>query len=144
MLTKLEEDLFEGVKSGKFFSLTQAAFIVSGVDSSQMLGVYMRKFYSIVAHLRGDVKGYDEVKARTIFDWLWKTKPRRYQLGGNFKLTQVVDAQLGETEKVGNCLGLTLLYNSLAQEFGLSMKATYLDNFLGYPHVFSILHAETV
>ena len=57
-------------------------------------------------------------------------------------MTQVVDAYSDETERVGNCLGLTMLYNSLAQELSLSVKAAYLDNFMGRPHVFSMLYNE--
>lgn len=80
-------------------------------------------------------------KAKTIFDWLWQTKPNRSERQGNFRLMEVIDAQLDtNAEKVGNCLGLTLLYNVLAQRFGLKVKAIHVEDALGQgPHVFSIL-----
>ena len=143
-LTELEKELFKDAESGTLsMSLPQAAFIASGVNSSQ-LKEYMKKIFNMITDLRNHVKGHDKVKnAETIFNRMWKTKPNRYELEGNFRLTEVVDAQLDKTEKIGNCLGLTILYNSLAQELSLSMKAAHLDNFMGHPHVFSILYTET-
>ena len=143
-LTELEKELFKDAESGTLsMSLPQAAFIASGVNSSQ-LKEYMKFFFIMITDLRNHVKGHDKVKnAETIFNRMWKTKPNRYELEGNFRLTEVVDAQLDKTEKIGNCLGLTILYNSLAQELSLSMKAAHLDNFMGHPHVFSILYTET-
>jgi len=143
-LTELEKKLFEDAESGILsMSLPQAAFIASGLDSSQ-LQEYMKKFFDMITDLGNHVKGHDQVKkAEIIFDWLWKTKPNRYELEGNFRLTQVVDAYLDKTEKMGNCLGLTILYNSLTQELNLPMKAAHLDNFMGRPHVFSMLYEDT-
>ena len=143
-LTELEKGLFKDAESGTLsMSLPQAVFIASGVNSSQ-LKEYMNFFFNMITDLRNHVKGHDKVKnAETIFNRMWRTKPNRYELEGNFRLTEVVDAQLDKTEKIGNCLGLTILYNSLAQELSLSMKAAHLDNFMGHPHVFSILYTET-
>ena len=143
-LTELEKELFEGAERGKLtMSLPQAAFIASGVVSDQ-LKEYMKKISDMVTDLKNHVKGYDQVKtAETIFNWLWKTKPNRYKLEGNFRLTQVVDAYLDETKRVGNCLGLTMLYNSLAQALNLPVKAAHLNHFMGRPHVFSMLYTET-
>jgi tetratricopeptide (TPR) repeat protein len=88
-------------------------------------------------------KGGDVERAREIFDWLWRAKPYRYQYRGNFRLTDVLEAQVGERRQVGNCLGLTLLYNVLGQRFGLQVKAAHLEDAFGVgPHVFSILYAE--
>jgi len=142
-LTKLEKELLEDAEKGTLsMSLPQAAFIASGVNSSQ-LQEYMKKFYDMITDLRDRVKRHDQVKdAEIIFNWLWKKNPYRYELEGHFRFTQVVDAHLDETERVGNCLGLTMLYNSLAQELNLSIKAAHLDNFMGRPHVFSILYTE--
>jgi len=142
-LTEVEKKLFEDAEKGTLsMSLPQAAYIACGLDSSQLRD-YMKKFIDMTIPLRNHVKGHDPVKnAEVIFDWLWKTKPNRYELEGSFRLTQVVDAYLEETERAGNCLGLTMLYNSLAQELNLSMKAAHLDNFMGRPHVFSMLYTE--
>ncbi|MBE0415999.1 MAG: tetratricopeptide repeat protein, partial [Dehalococcoidia bacterium] len=85
-------------------------------------------------------KGDDVERAEGIFHWLWRSKPHRYEYRGNFKLTDALDAQLGEMENVGNCLGLTVLYNVLAQRFGLEVKAAHLEDAFGIgPHVFTVL-----
>ena len=142
-LTRLEKELFGDAEKGKLsMSLPQSAFIASGADPSQ-IKEYMKKFSDMVTDLKDHVKGHDQVKrAAVIFNWLWEAKPDRYEMEGNFRLTKVVDAYLGETERVGNCLGLTMLYNSLAQALNLSMKAAHLDHFMGRPHVFSMLYTE--
>jgi len=80
-------------------------------------------------------------KARALFDWLWSTKPDRNESGGTFRLTRVIDAQLAPRgAKVGNCLGLTLLYNVVAQRLGLDVQAVYLEAVAGrLSHVISML-----
>ncbi len=143
-LTEPEERLFKDTGLGGLsMGLPRAAFIASGLDASQ-LEKYMAGFNSITRNLNDSIKGYDKREdAEAIFDWLWEIKPNRYERGGNFKLPPVVDAYLGETEKVGNCLGLTTLYNALAQTFDIPMKAAYQENFMGFPHVFSLFPSET-
>ena len=143
-LTEPEEQLFKDAEFGTLsMSLPKAAFIASGLDSSQ-LEKYMARFDSITRNLIVSIKGRDKREdAEVIFDWLWETKPNRYERGGNFRLPSIVDAYLEETEKVGNCLGLTTLYNSLVHKFGIPMKAAYLENFMGFPHLFSLFPSET-
>jgi tetratricopeptide (TPR) repeat protein len=108
----LEANLLRGSK----IDLAQGALIASGVNNERVLAQYLAQIEQLclqigaeaVSHHSGDLK-----KAKSIFDWLWRAKPRRYQYQGNFKLTDVLDAQLGEKDEVGNCLGLTLLFNEL-------------------------------
>ena len=58
-------------------------------------------------------------------------------------MSDVVDAQLGGRAGVGNCLGLTVLYNVLAQEMGLRVTAVHLeDAFAAGPHVFTVLRTK--
>ncbi|MFQ5827278.1 MAG: tetratricopeptide repeat protein, partial [Dehalococcoidia bacterium] len=73
---------------------------------------------------------------------LWRTKPQRYQPRGSFRLNEVLTAQLDQGRKgVGNCLGLTVLYNVLAQRLGLRVGAIHLEAaFDTGPHVFSLLY----
>jgi hypothetical protein len=143
-LSDPEKALFHDAETGELtMELPRAGFIASGVDYDQ-LGTYMKRFTQIAAHLDDLVTGDDQLgNARAIFEWLWKSKPHRYERGGNFKLTRVIDAQLGESDSVGNCLGLTTLYNSIAQALHIPMAAAYIDDFQGYPHVFSILYSGT-
>jgi len=143
-LSDPEKTLFHDAETGELtMHLPKAGFIASGVDFDQ-LETYMKRFTQITTHLDDLVTGDDQLDdARAIFDWSWKSKPHRYERGGSFKLTQVIDAQLGESDNVGNCLGLTTLYNSITQAFHIPMTAAYIDDFQGYPHVFSILYSGT-
>jgi tetratricopeptide (TPR) repeat protein len=53
----------------------------------------------------------------------------------------VIDAQLNkEIQTVGNCLGLTLLYNCLLLRMGIMAEALFLEDAFGIgPHVLTIL-----
>ncbi len=147
-LTHLEESLLEDARDGKLdIGLGRAAFIASGVQSEaevdRFVGKVDRLCDEIVAELA--LAESEEVeKAKAIFDWLWEKKPDRYQSGGSFRLTDVVDAQLSEKPgAVGNCLGLTILYNVLGQRFGLNLKAAHLDHVWGRgPHDLSVLYTK--
>jgi tetratricopeptide (TPR) repeat protein len=83
-------------------------------------------------------------KARSLFTLLWREKPTRYESHGSFRLGEVADAQLSEAHPtVGNCLGLTLLYNCLLRRIGIEAKALYLENAFGIgPHVLTLVKTE--
>ena len=80
-------------------------------------------------------------RARALFTWLWMGKPARYRSRGPFRLDDVIDAQLNEQcETVGNCLGLTLLYNCLIKRLTLKAEAVHLERtFETGPHVLTEL-----
>lgn len=131
------------LRSGKI-DLAQGALIASGVNNERALAQYLAQIEQLCLQIGAEAishHGGDLEKAKRIFDWLWRAKPRRYQYQGNFKLTDVLDAQLGEKDEIGNCLGLTLLYNVLGQRFGLKVRAGQLEDALGLgPHVFTVLY----
>jgi tetratricopeptide (TPR) repeat protein len=83
-------------------------------------------------------------KVRALFNWLWIEKPARYKPQGNYRLNEVIDAQLSDdAEAVGNCLGLTLLYNCLVRRMGIRAEAVYLENaFEIGPHVLTMLQIK--
>lgn len=120
----------------------EAALLASGAKYRKVLVSYLARLSGIERRLvlaipsdAGEIE-----KAKAIFHWLWQTKPQRYVTQGNFRLTDVVDAQMGEADAVGNCLGLTLLYNSLGQRLGVPLKAVHLETAFGRgPHVVSLL-----
>jgi len=136
----LELALFQGGK----IDLAQGALIASGVSSKRVLAQYLARIDQLCLQIGAEATpchSDDLEKAKAIFNWLWQAKPRRYQYQGNFKLTDVLDAQLGEKDEVGNCLGLTLLYNVLGQRFNLRVEAVQLEDAFGLgPHVFTVLH----
>lgn len=48
-----------------------------------------------------------------------------------------------EVQPIGNCLGLTLLYNCLLRRLGIHAEAIYLENAFGMgPHVLTLLPIE--
>ncbi len=83
-------------------------------------------------------------KARALFTWLWQSKTNRYKSQGNYRLSKVIEAQTREgRHSVGNCLGLTLLYNCLLREMGIHAGALYLENAFGEgPHVLTLLKVK--
>lgn len=84
---------------------------------------------------RGDIN-----TATALSNWLWSTKPKRYESQGNFRLTNVIDNQLDPSvERIGNCLGLTLLFNTLAYKIGLKAQAIHIEDTGDGPHVLSML-----
>ena len=132
----LEKQLFSVAQP----DLAWGALIASGVNKSSDLDNYLDKLDTLYQQIAPEIHtGSKLKKARSLFEWLWNSKPNRYQYQGNFRLQNVLDAQLDPNmEKVGNCLGLTVLYNVLAQRCGLDMKAVYLDEAHGrLSHVFS-------
>jgi len=150
-LVKLEKTLLEGKKGekgekGGEMDLAKGALLASGVETEQEFNRYLAKIDRLCQRIADTLcdlfeKGSDWEKAKGIFDWLWLAKPHRYEYGGSFRLAEVLDAQLGESDKVGNCLGLTLLYNVLAQRFGLMVGAAHLEDAFGLgPHLFTVLY----
>lgn len=140
-LARLEAALLRG----SAMELARGALIASGVKDKSVLAQYLAQIDQLCLQIGAEAVSHqygDREKAKGIFHWLWRTKPNRYQRQGNFKLTDVLDAQLGEKDEVGNCLGLTLLYNVLGQRFGLKVRAAQLPDAFGLgPHVFTVLYA---
>lgn len=137
-ISELEKALLRGEDVG----LGRGALVASGMGTRQELDRYLdtinRLYQAIANTIRDDSDAV--VKARGIFDCLWQGKPDRYEPQGSFRLTQVLDCQVGTNDKVGNCLGLTVLYNVLARQFGLAVRAAYLEEAFGRgPHVFGVL-----
>jgi tetratricopeptide (TPR) repeat protein len=123
--------------------LAWGALIASGAKNSKDLDSYLAKINALHQQLKAEIPARGEFqKARALFDWLWTKKPDRYQYQGNSRLTDILDALLSpKIEKVGTCLGLTVLYHVLAQRLGLKVKAVHVEDAFGQgPHVFSVLY----
>ena len=138
-ILRLEQDLLAGDEIG----LARGALVASGVTTMRELNSYLGKIDGLARAIAGDIGIESDglEKARGMFDWLWRGRPDRYESGGSFRLNQVVDSQIGRRRRVGNCLGLTLLYNVLSQESGLEVSAVHLEEAFGRgPHVFTVLN----
>jgi tetratricopeptide (TPR) repeat protein len=127
--------------------LARGALVASGIASQRKLDRYVSKVEQLCKQLPSTAAlPTDADRARALFDWLWATKPNRNQSGGKFRLTQVIDAQLdADALEVGNCLGLTLLYNILGVTLALNVRAVYLEAVSGrLSHVISCLKTGPV
>ena len=128
------------------FNLEREALIASGLEGEKKILEYHTKFDLIsqeyIAKEHVDAPSLE--MARTVFDSLWKERPNRYTSHGSFRFNQVIDAQLEHlNQPVGNCLGLTLLYNSLLRRTGIWAQALYLENaFEVGPHVLTLLRVD--
>jgi len=126
------------------FDLERQALIASGLGEENRIAEYLGKLSSLseqfVAQER--LPSSALTRARGLFDWLWKDRPTRYRHQGNYRLHHVIDAQINEgTLAVGNCLGLTLLYNCLLRGIGIEAEAVYLENAFGLgPHLLTLLN----
>ena len=137
----LEKQLFSNPQP----DLACGALIASGVETQKDLDNYLAKLNTLYQQVEADITAANELtRAQALFQWLWRKKPNRSARWGSYKLTEVLDAQLDPNiEKVGNCLGLTVLYHLLAHRLGLEVKAVHVEDAFGQgPHVFSILYTN--
>ena len=124
------------------FDLELEAFRASGVGEQYLIH-YTRLFNELQRNFLDQVILSNDLvmRAKQVFDWLWQEKPNRYQPKGHYKLSDVVESQLSEENQgVGNCLGLTILYNCFLRRIGVHAKALQLEYAFGIgPHVLSLL-----
>ena len=128
------------------FSLEKEALIASGVSEDDRIADYMSKLAHLHQQFIREIKPTHDplTRAKALFDWLWMKKAGRYRPHGYYTLHGAIDSQLsGGNQVVGNCLGLTLLYNCLLQRTGMDAEALYLENAFGRgPHVLTIFRAK--
>jgi hypothetical protein len=130
----------------KEFNLEKESLLASGVRDDEWLVQSMQKLESLCQKFIYSVMSPSDPlpRAETLFKWLWIEKPSRYKPQGNYKLNDVIGAQLSEdSQTVGNCLGLSVLYNCLLRRMGIVAEALYLENAFGIgPHVLTVLNIE--
>lgn len=127
------------------FDFFKEALIASGVKNEDLILYDIKLDYLYKKFIKeADYPSESWSMAKALFSYLWLKKPNRYKPHGNWKLNEVIDAQLSEESiAVGNCLGLTILYNSLLKKMGLDPFALYLDNAFGIgPHVLTIIEID--
>src|SRR3989304_405463 len=104
------------------FNLEEEALLGSGIQDRNKTAFYVAELNRVYQRfLHQMIPPPDPVdKARSLFTWLWISKPDRYKSQGSYKLNEVIEAQLkGDAKSVGNCLGLTLLYNCLLRKMDI-------------------------
>lgn len=122
-MTALEDMIIAGFKDENA-PVERALLVVSGLETEEAIYSYQRKLDLIQKDFERffPERAGDYQIAKSLFDYFWETKPRRYN--GDFLLTKVIDNQLDEdrNKRVGNCLGLTSLYGVLGQRLGLNLS----------------------
>ena len=130
------------------FDLGKEALIASGLRDERRVRDYLGKIDSIFRKfLPEEVRRLSPLNtAEKLFKALWKDRPNRYRQQGTYRLDEVIDAQCGSDKKaVGNCLGLTLLYNCLIKRVGVDAQALYLENAFNIgPHVLTVLRIDNL
>jgi tetratricopeptide (TPR) repeat protein len=128
------------------FNLEEEALLASGIQDKSEIIFYVAELDRIYQQfLHQMIPPPDPAdKARALFAWLWISKPDRYKSQGSYKLDEVIAAQSkGDSRSVGNCLGLTLLYNCLLRKISIHAEALYIENAFGIgPHVLTLLRTE--
>jgi len=128
------------------FNLGEEALLASGIQDRSKIDFYVAELDRIYQQfLHEMIPPPDPVqRAKALFTWLWLSKPDRYKPQGNYRLNKVIEAQLkGDAKFVGNCLGLTLLYNCLLRKMDIYAEALYVENAFGIgPHVLTLLKIE--
>jgi tetratricopeptide (TPR) repeat protein len=125
------------------FDLKKQALIASGLKGGNRLAAVTDKleflFQQFLLYSNDSLS--IQTRAKSLFDWLWKQKPGRYRPNGNYRFDRVIEAQRRDgNHAVGNCLGLTLLYNCLLEMIGIQAEALHLQNGFGMgPHVLTLL-----
>lgn len=128
------------------FDLEREALTASGLREGGQIRDYLVKLDSISRKFipKAGREFSPLIRAEKLFNALWEERPNRYRQQGFYRLNEVIDAQCGTDNKaVGNCLGLTLLYNCLAKRMGIEVEALYLENAFGLgPHVLTVLRID--
>ena len=131
-----------------FTTLEREALIASGVESKERVDYYIKKLDQLNEQLFQGYPSSDDPKerAKILFHRLCEKKPLRYKVRGPFRLNEVIDAQSDNHSRVvGNCLGLTLLFNCLLRRLGVMAGALYIENAFDIgPHVLTSLAIENV
>jgi tetratricopeptide (TPR) repeat protein len=126
--------------------LEEEALLASGIQEGRKIVFYLAELDRIYQQfLHQMIPPPDPVnKARALFTWLWRSKPNRYKSQGSYRLNEVIEAQLkGGAQSIGNCLGLTLLYNCLLRKMDICAEVLYVENAFGIgPHVLTLLQTE--
>lgn len=120
----LLEDLAEALEKNKDIPLKHSLLIASGIENKKKGNKYLEKFdklreeYHLFIDKKKKFMEKDINKAANISEFL--TSPIKYNKNKS-SFHKVLDARLSKNPAKGhgNCVGLTSLYNALAQEEGL-------------------------
>jgi tetratricopeptide (TPR) repeat protein len=119
-LNPLEDRLFADAADGRWddHSLLAASLVASGVSDRRQVGSYEDKVARLIDELRrsGVVAGSPRQKAEAIFEFL-----HRRVLVGGYQL-DATDLALVLNEGRFNCVSASVLFNCLAESFGLRAR----------------------
>jgi hypothetical protein len=125
------------------FNLEEEALRASGIQEKGRIVHRKNQLKSLIRKFIDDISPTlpSSSRAEALFHRLWEEKPARYQSRGHYTLNDVIDAQITKgNHPVGNCLGLTLLYNCLLRRLGIMAGSLHLEDAFGKgPHVLTLL-----
>ena len=128
------------------FDLEKEALIASGLTDEERIREYLVKLDAIYRKYLPEkaCRLSPTARAEKLFKALWRDRPNRYRHQGFYRFNDVIDAQCSRDQTaVGNCLGLTLLYNCLIKRTGIEAEALYLENAFNIgPHVLTVLRID--
>jgi tetratricopeptide (TPR) repeat protein len=132
-LTEDEQSLFDDARDGRLHSLllADAALIAAGVHTGAQRGVYLQKLDALAQMARKETAECATPKAKAERLLLWM---HTIPLNGGYHPTQSSLATLLDYHSF-NCVSATLLFNLLAKELNLDVRALEVPT-----HVFSILY----
>lgn len=126
----LEDALFKDIRNGREVDIERALLIASGCETEEKIAEYKAKIDELDRNFKSYASSrniHAEIeRARALHEFLWDGNPYRYKSiynGGNFLLTDVINAQIINNMPVGNCVGLSLLYASLGLRQELDIQA---------------------
>ncbi len=128
------------------FNMEKEALRASDLEDEEHIELYRGKLHSLFLKFKTERKPSGDLlsTASLLFDWLWKGRRNRYQPKGEYRLHKVIDAQINKADKpVGNCLGLTILYNCLMERAGVTARTIFMENAFDMgPHVLTVIKKD--
>ena len=119
-LSALEQPLFSDAADGRWDdrSLLAAALVASGVEDSRLLEGYLARFAAAADELRrsGAVAGPPRSQAQAVHEFL-----HRRILHGGYQI-DCTDLRIALDEGRFNCVSASVLFNCLAEQFGLEVQ----------------------
>jgi tetratricopeptide (TPR) repeat protein len=133
----LEDKLIQTIERGEDFDTAEALLVASGIDSESDIVTYKEKLHQIASdfstELRSQLGGtlFDELEEKhprlsrdsealmgyKLHNYFFDNKPKRYN--SNYLFQEVIDAQLSDSERVGNCVGLVSLFHIVGSIIGI-------------------------
>lgn len=133
----IEDILIKTIERGEDFDIAEALLIASGIDSELDISSYKDKLHQIASDFSTQLKDQlggtlfvemedkyprlcrdsEALMGFKLHEYFFDNKPKRYN--STYLFHDVIDAQLSDSEEVGNCVGLVSLFHSIGEIIGI-------------------------